>query len=581
MFVQNKDRWTELRRRCAEKGIKFSQARNSAQGLKLQAKTVADFKNLQNLLVCYKFKFHTYSLKEEREIRVVLRGVPKEIPVDEVKEDLVAQNLPVQSPRPTTRRLKPPSSKSGAYAPSLSGVKAEQPRKRALPGQCHNCQSYGHSSRHCYHSARCVKCLGDHGTAQCTRNKDTDGPPACVLCKQKGHTANYLGCPRAPKRPPPPVKAVPRRAPARAVSATFSYARAAAGPRNTPPAAKNIATSADDLSQLMSIITIIDTSELAILAKKFRSAANPTEKLLRLVEHASLRRDRPRCGVAPSAVHTSGTAARRSVAAYRIVFRVPLLSFRYTTRPARRAVVESRYPTSSKSAVFSISFEISRRTAPPQPRPCNPTPTSRWRSKPHQERANKRPAAARPSEGSTSDSDTSGSDDSDHSDLTDSTEFTTVRRRKASRPKTAKSYLTQAGDGSSYYRITPSSKKPKKANSKSKPSTPVKSTQSIYDAPESWRKTIQPTKATAPTVTLHEADEIVPPAPAKPQRPPPLFIHDKGRWTEIKKQCNTKGIVILNGRNSIKGLKIQPESVTDFRNLSALLATLKVAYHTP
>ncbi|GBP33995.1 Nucleic-acid-binding protein from transposon X-element [Eumeta japonica] len=170
----------------------------------------------------------------------------------------------------------------------LSGVKAEQPRKRALPGQCHNCQSYGHSSRHCYHSARCVKCLGDHGTAQCTRNKDTDGPPACVLCKQKGHTANYLGCPRAAKRPPPPEKAVPRRAPARAVSAAFSYARAAAGPRNAPPAAKVTETSADDLSQLMSIINIIDTSELAILAKKFRSAANPTEKLLCLVEHASL-----------------------------------------------------------------------------------------------------------------------------------------------------------------------------------------------------------------------------------------------------------------------------------------------------
>ncbi|GBP07919.1 hypothetical protein EVAR_78074_1 [Eumeta japonica] len=63
------------------------------------------------------------------------------------------------------------------------------------------------------------------------------------------------------------------------------------------------------------------------------------------------RRDRPRCGVAPSAVHTSGTAARRSVAAYRIVFRVPLLSFRYTTRPARRAVVESRYPTWSCESV--------------------------------------------------------------------------------------------------------------------------------------------------------------------------------------------------------------------------------------
>ncbi|GBP55034.1 Chimeric ERCC6-PGBD3 protein [Eumeta japonica] len=177
--------------------------------------------------------------------------------------------------------------------------------------------------------------------------------------------------------------------------------------------------------------------------------------------------------------------------------------------------------------------------------------------------SNKRPAAARPSEGptsSTSDSDTGCSDDSDHSD------FTTVRRRKASRPKTATSYLTQAGDGSTYYRITPSSKKPKKANTTTKPTVSGKSTQSINDAPESWRNPLQPTKATdsrvptAPTVTFDEADDIVP--------PPPL------------KQCDSKGIVILHGRNSIKGQKIQPASVTDYRNLSALLATFKVAYHT-
>ncbi|GBP84495.1 Dynein heavy chain 1, axonemal [Eumeta japonica] len=57
----------------------------------------------------------------------------------------------------------------------FSGIKAEQPRKRALPGQCHNCLSYGHSSKHCLNPARCVKCLGNHGTAQYTPNKDTDG----------------------------------------------------------------------------------------------------------------------------------------------------------------------------------------------------------------------------------------------------------------------------------------------------------------------------------------------------------------------------------------------------------------------
>ncbi|GBP77769.1 Nucleic-acid-binding protein from transposon X-element [Eumeta japonica] len=211
MFVQNKDRWTELRKKCADKNIQISQARNSAQGLKLQAKSIADFRNLQNLLVSMKISFHTYSLKEEREIRVVLRGVPKEIPVDEVKEDLLSQNLPVQSVRRLLNRYREPldlvlvsgtaeandkATKAAFFkisVCSLSGVKAEQPRKRALPGQCHNCQSYGHS--------------------RSTR--------LCPM-QTKGHTANYLGCPRAPKEPHRPRgRAVAR---PRAVSATLSYA---------------------------------------------------------------------------------------------------------------------------------------------------------------------------------------------------------------------------------------------------------------------------------------------------------------------------------------------------------------------
>ncbi|GBP19273.1 Nucleic-acid-binding protein from transposon X-element [Eumeta japonica] len=159
-----------------------------------------------------------------------MRGVPKDIPIDEVKEDLLSQHLLVQSIRRIQNHFREPldlvlvsgtaeandkTTKAAFFKIRsvcfLSGVKAEHPHKRALPGQCHNCQFYGHSSRHCLNPARCVKCLGNHGTAQCTHNRDTDGPPACVLCKQKGHTANYLGCPRAPKRAHPPEKVAPRR----------------------------------------------------------------------------------------------------------------------------------------------------------------------------------------------------------------------------------------------------------------------------------------------------------------------------------------------------------------------------------
>ncbi|GBP59519.1 hypothetical protein EVAR_42424_1 [Eumeta japonica] len=80
-----------------------------------------------------------------------------------------------------------------------------------------------------------------------------------------------------------------RAEPARAVSSTLNYARAAVGPCSIPPVGKQHQTdAADDLNQLMAIISVIDTNELAILAKKFRTAANTTEKLICLIEHASL-----------------------------------------------------------------------------------------------------------------------------------------------------------------------------------------------------------------------------------------------------------------------------------------------------
>ncbi|GBP86482.1 hypothetical protein EVAR_53834_1 [Eumeta japonica] len=81
-------------------------------------------------------------------------------------------------------------------------------------------------------------------------------------------------------------------------------------------------------------------------------------------------------------------------------------------------------------------------------------------------------------------------------------------------------------------------------------------------------------------VATDETDVITMPIPKKTQKSPPLCIHDKDRWLEIRKQCVSKNIVISNARNAAKGLKVQLAAIPDFRNLCALLATLKVAYHT-
>ncbi|GBP20292.1 hypothetical protein EVAR_82167_1 [Eumeta japonica] len=119
-----------------------------------------------------KAAYHTHSLKEEREFRVVLKGFS----LEEVKTDLLAQKFPCG--RPVALRIVTVNRSTSFWFLPTHPLKI----KKAL----------------------CVKCLGDHGTTVCTRNKDTDNPPGCVLCNTSGHTANYLGCPRAPKKYPLP-----------------------------------------------------------------------------------------------------------------------------------------------------------------------------------------------------------------------------------------------------------------------------------------------------------------------------------------------------------------------------------------
>jgi hypothetical protein len=72
-------------------------------------------------------------------------------------------------------------------------VTIEPPKKyRGIP-QCTNCQQLGHTKSFCNRQATCVKCAGDHHSKQCTKHLQSD--PTCALCKEKGHTANYKGCP--------------------------------------------------------------------------------------------------------------------------------------------------------------------------------------------------------------------------------------------------------------------------------------------------------------------------------------------------------------------------------------------------
>ncbi|GBP23381.1 hypothetical protein EVAR_22239_1 [Eumeta japonica] len=263
LFSFGKRKISEIRRQCELKNIVISHTRNKKnKELKVQPDTISDFRNLTNLLATIKAAYHTYSLKEEREFRVVLKSVPKAFSLDEVKNDPLAQKLPVRA-----IRREAIFSKSRRRAP-FQGLKWNYPTNEAHQGSV---------------------------TTVNSQNKETDGPPACVLCNTSGHTANCLGCPRATKKYPLPNRNNTdksnspnnKAAPCRAVPKNITCANVTAG-RRKDPLKSNSDVSTDTLSQIMSVISIIDINALVDLAKTFKAASNPVEELLTLAKHASL-----------------------------------------------------------------------------------------------------------------------------------------------------------------------------------------------------------------------------------------------------------------------------------------------------
>lgn len=228
IIVQDKGVWSDLSAELSRKKIHFLHATCIAAGIQIKVQNSDYHRKLTNYLSERKLQYYTYTLEEERLLRVVIRRVPKEIAVSDVAASLREQNYPIRdafrmhhqyTKRPfdmvlvtldRTRQGKDIFSLKTVCG--LSGVSVETPRKSHYPSQCHNCQNYGHSARNCHLNPRCVKCTGDHATKDCTRMMDSAEPPSCVRCGKTGHPANYRGCERAPriKRPPRQVRAGPR-----------------------------------------------------------------------------------------------------------------------------------------------------------------------------------------------------------------------------------------------------------------------------------------------------------------------------------------------------------------------------------
>jgi PAX-interacting protein 1 len=171
--------------------------------VKIQPKSSANYSTIVKALT----EFHTYQPKAERSFRTILRGLHSSTDTKEMSEteslghtvvnifNIKQSRANIPLPLFFVDLNQSPNNKPIYLIDTLLSTKVtfEPPRLKQTIPQCTKCQRYGHKQAYCFHSPRCVKCAGNHHTAQCLRKAKSDDV-TCVVCNGK-HPANYNGCP--------------------------------------------------------------------------------------------------------------------------------------------------------------------------------------------------------------------------------------------------------------------------------------------------------------------------------------------------------------------------------------------------
>ncbi|GIY28270.1 RNA-directed DNA polymerase from mobile element jockey [Caerostris darwini] len=257
-FFQPKQDWDAILS-VLKTEVPLLECRYTGRFMRLQTNCDDDFRKLTKFMDDRGLDYKSYSLREERPIKVVIRGLPASTNISNILKELAEEGFELTKiTRLSKYRTKEPMPlfyaqvKKNPLADAIYNVTEilgaqvciEAYRGRPGPSQCWNCQGYFHSSEVCHLPTRCVRCAGTHKAEHCTR--PSDQAPTCVNCGGD-HAANWRGCPRCPgsknknrklkvqkKKPHLPAP------PPRPVSHEFSFANITAGqqrhaPVDTPP----------------------------------------------------------------------------------------------------------------------------------------------------------------------------------------------------------------------------------------------------------------------------------------------------------------------------------------------------------
>lgn len=153
------------------------------------------------------YYFYTYSLNEDKPLRMVLRNLHWSTDMTDIKNAIEENDFQViritNILKNNTKQPLPPfyvdikTSENSYKIFELNKllntvVIFEEPGKYRELIQCKRCQLCNHSANYCNLPSRCVKCAGRHDTSLC--KKTMEEPAKCALY-EGNHPASYRGCP--------------------------------------------------------------------------------------------------------------------------------------------------------------------------------------------------------------------------------------------------------------------------------------------------------------------------------------------------------------------------------------------------
>ena len=183
---------------------------------KINTYDVAIYRAIVDVLTESNISYFTYENKHLRPIKVMARGIRSSCDPDNIKSQLAIADFKImdvtnfmkyeRDPEDSTQKIKtrlplfmltfnPEDDINKIFEiKTIKGmnVKIEALKKKTtvIP-QCKKCQGFGHTRSYCKKNARCVKCAGEHLTADCKVSRNVKAK--CYNCGGQ-HPASYRGC---------------------------------------------------------------------------------------------------------------------------------------------------------------------------------------------------------------------------------------------------------------------------------------------------------------------------------------------------------------------------------------------------